>query len=278
MGFDRYLPEIGLNLALVRGSRRMRWNGQPLILAQVCLPFLQKKRRRLRRRFLRRTAPRMALLARTLHALLVALPSHALRHLQGLACAGASTAGTAAGACSSRDLRSFGPFNACSQTVRTSRGLVLVLTVEHYCAQDQGCGQARNSARHAGTQRARLPPRFFFPASLEFSARTGNQVCAAGCTGQKQQVLRGQTQLRAAGSARRRGCLDQAVVISVSGTCALCRPRCHVCLLFVCWARAGTQVIGLVYDEVAATLEYWLDGKYQGQVFWNLPPGCFDAR
>jgi len=33
------------------------------------------------------------------------------------------------------------------------------------------------------------------------------------------------------------------------------------------------QVVGLVYDETAATLEYWLDGKYQGCVFSNLPRG-----
>lgn len=36
---------------------------------------------------------------------------------------------------------------------------------------------------------------------------------------------------------------------------------------------AGEQVVGLVLDEKAATLEYWLDGKYQGCVFSNLPPG-----
>jgi len=39
------------------------------------------------------------------------------------------------------------------------------------------------------------------------------------------------------------------------------------------WMGAGEQVVGLVYDETAATLEYWLDGKYQGCVFSNLPPG-----
>ena len=43
------------------------------------------------------------------------------------------------------------------------------------------------------------------------------------------------------------------------------------------WPCAGTQVIGLVYDEEAATLEYWLDGKFQGQVFSNLPLGCFPS-
>jgi hypothetical protein len=36
---------------------------------------------------------------------------------------------------------------------------------------------------------------------------------------------------------------------------------------------AGEQVVGLVYDETAATLEYWLDGKYQGCVFSHLPRG-----
>ena len=42
---------------------------------------------------------------------------------------------------------------------------------------------------------------------------------------------------------------------------------------FWIWMGAGEQVVGLVYDETAATLEYWLDGKYQGCVFSNLPPG-----
>jgi len=79
--------------------------------------------------------------------------------------------------------------------------------------------------------------------------------------------LRGQQSCVQPGSARRP--VSPYLCLPVLG----CLSLAYVEL----WPCAGTQVIGLVYDEEAATLEYWLDGKFQGQVFSNLPLGCFPS-